>query len=153
MTPDKFYDDFKICPVCLNRFYRPRSCSPAGWAGRVNCSSACRGKYLTALAAGQHLTAPDPEPSRREPDPTWRERAACRGLDADTAESFFPLGNDWKARPNQAKVDAAKAICARCPVVAQCLTEAVEQGDAWAVRGGTTPDERRGLARTLARAS
>jgi hypothetical protein len=99
MTPDKFYDEFKICPVCLNRFYRPRACSPAGWAGRVNCSSACRGKYLTALAAGQHLTAPDPEPARREQDPTWRERAACRGLDADTAESFFPLGNDWKAPP------------------------------------------------------
>jgi WhiB family redox-sensing transcriptional regulator len=139
MTTDKFYDEFKICPVCLNRFYRPRACSPAGWAGRVNCSSACRGKYLTALAAGQHLTVPDPEPSRREPDPTWRDRAACLGLDPDV---FFPLSNDWKGRADIGKVLEAKAICARCPSRQACLDDAIESKDAWSIRGGLTPQER-----------
>lgn len=150
MTPDKFYDEFKLCPVCEDPFYRPRTCSPAAWEGRVTCSDRCRRKYLSALAGGHVMTVPDRTPIRREPDPTWRDTAACRGLDPDTAEIFFPLGNDWKARPNMEKVAAAKEICARCPSQVACLEDAVESRDAWSIRGGLTPQERRDLHNLVA---
>lgn len=63
----------------------------------------------------------------------WWNRAAC--LDADT-RLFFP-------RPQEArKIAAAKAFCARCPVVAGCLADAEKTGDTHAVRGGMTGPER-----------
>ena len=41
---------------------------------------------------------------------------------------------------------AAKKICARCPVRAECLTDALTRRDlGYGVLGGTTPRERREL--------
>lgn len=65
----------------------------------------------------------------------WRADAACRDEDP---ELFFP------ASPT-AEVSAAKAVCRRCPVASQCLADAIEQRDRDAVRGGLTPEERRGM--------
>lgn len=139
MTPQGFHNEFKICPVCLQRFYRPRSCSPANWAGRINCSDPCRHKYMTALAAGHVMVAPDQDPVRREADPTWRDRAACRFEDP---EIFFPLSNDWKGRPDAVEVEQAKTVCAGCPSRTACLDDALASRDAWSIRGGLTPQER-----------
>lgn len=144
MTPAKFYDDFKICPVCLDPFYRPRSCSPAAWDGRVTCGHECRRKYLAALAAGHVMTVPDQTPIRHETNPGWRDRAACIGIEP---ELFFPLSNDWKGKPDTVKVEQAKTVCGRCPVQQACLEDAVESKDAWSIRGGLTPQERRPLVR------
>jgi hypothetical protein len=69
----------------------------------------------------------------------WRSRAAC--LDVD-AEIFFPVADGGSAYPVQ--VAAAKAVCGRCAVRAECLRFAL----AWlpeGVAGGLTPEERRGL--------
>ena len=66
----------------------------------------------------------------------WRV-AACR--DADP-EMFFPLGSGVVA-DNQAA--AAKAVCARCPVTAQCLDWALAAGIIEGVWGGQTEQERR----------
>lgn len=72
----------------------------------------------------------------------WRELASCRDYDP---ELWFPLGNVWT--PKQAnRAAAAKAICAGCPVRAECLNDALRRGDVWAILGETTPDERRTLA-------
>jgi len=74
----------------------------------------------------------------------WRVLASCREVDP---EAFFPVGNDWEGPGNAARAEAAKAVCARCPVRWQCLTDAVERGDTFAVLGGTLPAERAELER------
>ena len=60
----------------------------------------------------------------------WRDRAACR--DADT-NLFFPPEEGGKAQARK-----AKAICAGCPVRAECLESAEEFG----IWGGTAERER-----------
>ncbi len=52
----------------------------------------------------------------------WLRRAAC--VDEDP-ELFFPVGT---AGPALRDTEAAKDVCARCPVSAQCLAFALELG-------------------------
>src|SRR5690606_16852005 len=61
-----------------------------------------------------------PSPARRNPTNggggmTWRNRAACLGVDSDL---FFPPPGPYGA-------EEAKAICRDCPVRAECLDYAV----------------------------
>jgi WhiB family redox-sensing transcriptional regulator len=67
----------------------------------------------------------------------WRFRAACREVDP---ELFFPPG---PAGPGQAQLVAAKAVCARCPVLLQCRTWAFVERERTGVWGGLSEDERR----------
>lgn len=67
---------------------------------------------------------------------TWRLEGTCRDIDP---ELFFP------ERSNGPEAKAAKKTCAQCPVVDQCLAEAVEQGIEFGVWGGTTYADRRRL--------
>lgn len=79
-------------------------------------------------------------PERRTVGGDWRHRAACRGEDP---ELFFPVGGDGAAL---ARVAAAKAVCAGCPVRAECLAfalVAISDG----VAGGLTAEERAQLRR------
>lgn len=69
----------------------------------------------------------------------WREAAAC--LDAPEDVSFFP------DRENVAGIAKAKAICATCPVAADCLTWAIESNQGEGIWGGHTSKERRTLRR------
>lgn len=69
------------------------------------------------------------------PGGDWRHRAACRDVDP---ELFFPVGS---AGPAQVQTARAKAVCARCPVVAECLGFAV-RALAEGVAGGLTAAER-----------
>jgi WhiB family transcriptional regulator, redox-sensing transcriptional regulator len=66
----------------------------------------------------------------------WQQLAACAAPGIDP-ELFFPA-KGGSARP-------AKRICARCPVKAPCLAEALTLPPAQdaGVRGGLTPQERR----------
>ncbi|MEV4289331.1 WhiB family transcriptional regulator [Nonomuraea bangladeshensis] len=45
----------------------------------------------------------------------------------------------------------ARRICQGCPVRVQCLTRAVETGEAEGMRGGTTPGKRRRIRATRER--
>jgi WhiB family redox-sensing transcriptional regulator len=77
----------------------------------------------------------------------WRVRVACRDVDP---ELFFPVG-DW-GPVVVAQLADAKAVCARCPVVAECLSfalVALPEG----VAGGLTGEKRRVLRRQRHRAS
>lgn len=65
-------------------------------------------------------------------DQTWRKRAACRGK---PPWMFFPARGDHKT------VKAAKAVCATCPVSAECLE--ANRGEREGVYGGTSARERR----------
>ncbi len=64
----------------------------------------------------------------------WRSNAACRGEDTDM---FFPGRGEWQ------RVQAAKAICAGCPVRDECLEESLVNGDRHGIFGGTSERERR----------
>jgi WhiB family redox-sensing transcriptional regulator len=75
---------------------------------------------------------------------SWREVAACQDVDPDL---FFPIGN---AGPTLVQIDEAKAVCARCPVMEQCLEWAVGIGQVEGVWGGTTESERRTARRRAA---
>jgi WhiB family redox-sensing transcriptional regulator len=68
----------------------------------------------------------------------WRHRAACRGH--DNPELWFPLDEE---RPDA----LALAICAGCPVQAECLAFALDHGLDFGVFGGLTRGERRELHR------
>ena len=67
----------------------------------------------------------------------WMSRSACRQMDP---ELFFPIAAVARQAARQAA--AAKAVCGRCAVRADCLSYALEimpEG----IWGGTTQDERR----------
>ena len=69
----------------------------------------------------------------------WQERAACIGSDPE----LFASGVT-------SRVLKAKAICADCPVIDQCLTFALDNEDfEVGVYGGLTGDERREIARQV----
>ena len=71
---------------------------------------------------------------------TWRDESACR--DTDLAV-FYPTP-DPHANARKVRTDlyaAARIVCDGCPVQADCLTEAVTNGDPYGFRAGLTPDQ------------
>lgn len=66
----------------------------------------------------------------------WQRDAACRDLDTDV---FFPTSD--------ADAEAARAICATCPVATECLEWAIETRQPDGVFGGLTALERHRLVR------
>jgi len=77
---------------------------------------------------------------------TWRDRAACLGVDP---ELFFPIGNTG---PALIQIEDAKAVCRRCEVIDDCLSWAMDSRQEDGVWGGLSADERRALKRRNARA-
>ena len=71
----------------------------------------------------------------------WREHAACRNSDANL---FFPSGSTGAAVD---QIEAAKAVCAACPVCDDCLRFALETNQEDGVWGGRDEIERRRLRR------
>jgi WhiB family redox-sensing transcriptional regulator len=71
----------------------------------------------------------------------WAARGACRHSEP---ELFFPVTDTGPAATQLAR---AKAVCAGCPVRAECLEFALSSGQAAGVWGGTTQDERRLIRR------
>jgi WhiB family redox-sensing transcriptional regulator len=75
---------------------------------------------------------------------SWSKRAICR----DDPELFFPTG--YQSDVALLQVTQARAVCRRCPVVAECLRDALvsEAGKGIKVRenngirGGWTPRDR-----------
>jgi WhiB family redox-sensing transcriptional regulator len=70
------------------------------------------------------------------------DRAACRAAAVDP-DLFFPVSESGLSTQQVADV---KAVCARCPVTADCLSWALREEPA-GIWGGTTPEERRRLRR------
>jgi WhiB family transcriptional regulator, redox-sensing transcriptional regulator len=73
----------------------------------------------------------------------WQLDGACR--DADPSVFFHPEGERGPAR--EARDRAAKAICARCPVIAECAAHSMAVREPYGVWGGMTEDEREDLHR------
>ncbi len=72
----------------------------------------------------------------------FRHFAACRAN--PDPDLWFPPGPGATTQIRQ-----AKAICAGCPVIADCLNYAFETGQNYGVFGGLTADERRSHRRKL----
>jgi WhiB family redox-sensing transcriptional regulator len=76
--------------------------------------------------------------SRYEHEPTpWTAHAACAGMDP---EIFFP--------ERGASINAARAICAECPVQPECLDYALRWDIGHGVWGGMSRRERERQQRT-----
>lgn len=74
----------------------------------------------------------------------WRRQAACFSKDKDP-ELFFPVATRGPAARKQ--IEAAKAVCRSCPVMAECLVWALQARQEHGVWGGLSQDERRSLQR------
>ncbi|MCL4423675.1 MAG: WhiB family transcriptional regulator [Actinobacteria bacterium] len=75
-------------------------------------------------------------------NPTWRQRAACRGIDP---EVFYPSSDE--------EAEEAKGICAGCPVRQPCLEHALAHREKDGVWGGATERERRRILRQRRRSA
>jgi WhiB family redox-sensing transcriptional regulator len=71
----------------------------------------------------------------------WVHRALCKDEDP---ELFFPAGNTG---PAASQIEAAKAVCSRCPVRIECLEWAMGTAQDSGVWGGLSEEERRSLRR------
>ena len=68
--------------------------------------------------------------------PEWMARARCAETDP---ELFYPAKGEAST--------AARQICAKCEVVAQCLAYALDGDEDHGVWGGTSPAERHAMRR------
>jgi WhiB family redox-sensing transcriptional regulator len=80
---------------------------------------------------------------RRLPGPVadswdWQRRGACRGR--DSAQFFHPDGERGSSRARREQ--AAKLVCASCPVRAECAAHALTVQEPYGVWGGFTEAER-----------
>ncbi|MFF3006731.1 WhiB family transcriptional regulator [Kitasatospora sp. NPDC057940] len=71
----------------------------------------------------------------------WQLRGLCR--EADNALFFHPLGERGAAQV--AREEAAKAVCADCPVRLECRRHALQTREPYGVWGGLTEDDRQRL--------
>lgn len=81
-------------------------------------------------------------------------RGACAGMaDATYASEdvFFP--EPGRGRPTSDPYEEARAICARCPLTAECLQDALTEVVQWGFRAGLTGEERQSLKRKERRAN
>ncbi|MFD7924191.1 WhiB family transcriptional regulator [Streptomyces sp. NPDC059740] len=85
-----------------------------------------------AVVPPRRLTARD------ESDP-WHAEAVCR---RDEAGLFFAPSKEPTAA-RLAREEAAKRVCARCPVMIECREHALVQPEPYGVWGGLTAAERR----------
>ena len=77
-------------------------------------------------------------PSPHEGDWDWAIQAACRG--SGTHNFYHP---DAERGPSKARREQrAKAVCATCPVIANCLEWALSAREPYGIWGGTTVEER-----------
>lgn len=75
--------------------------------------------------------------------PAWAQHAKCRWIDP---ELFFAADGERGAAKVR-REQAAKAVCAICPVRAECATYAVDTRQHEGVWGGLTETERAQLRR------
>lgn len=85
-------------------------------------------------------------PRYRNLEPTsdfwsWRDQAACIGR-----EDLFYSAEDESKGERRRKEEAAKTVCAVCPVFDTCRQFAMESNELYGVWGGTTESERHAMA-------
>jgi WhiB family redox-sensing transcriptional regulator len=146
------------CDTVLNNF----------WRGCSVLTNASPPVDITGRPCSQLLPEPEPPPRHRPgsteeelmaeisrlPGPVmdlweWQFDGACR--DADQDLFFHPEGERGSARRRRA--EAAKAICATCPVIKQCLEQSLTVREPYGVWGGLSEDERSAVLAQRGRAT
>jgi WhiB family transcriptional regulator, redox-sensing transcriptional regulator len=79
-------------------------------------------------------------------DDEWRDNASCSRLNA---VFFFPPGHFERKAEKDDRENRARALCAECPVRAECLGHALEIGETHGIWGGLNELERRRLRRRI----
>jgi len=77
-------------------------------------------------------------------DTTWRMYAECRG---DNAVHFFAPSHFERKPEKDARENAARTLCRRCPVRDECLDYAMTVDEPHGIWGGMNELERRRLQR------
>lgn len=72
----------------------------------------------------------------------WQSSAACRGMDGSSF--FHPERESAKAR--QSRIGRAKAVCADCPVLADCRAYVLQVKEPFGIWGGLSEEDRDQLA-------
>ncbi|ASY34803.1 putative WhiB-family transcriptional regulator [Streptomyces sp. Tu6071] len=99
------------------------------------------------ISAIPQQRSPEPERKRgtstppRDKDTPWHAEAVCR---RDEAGLFFAPSKEPTAA-RLSREDAAKRVCADCPVRVECREHALVQPEPYGVWGGLTAAERRVL--------
>ena len=75
----------------------------------------------------------------------WQLDAACAGLDT----ALFYQADNERGSSVRMRERKAKAICAQCPVITNCLKEALRSNEPYGVWGGMSADERYRLMNNL----
>lgn len=97
----------------------------------------CRRPVLcTSIARGSLPLRSTDDESEPGMTASWRQRAACRGVDPSI---FYPISDE--------AADEAKAICASCAVRQSCIEYALAAREREGVWGGLTERERRRIVR------
>lgn len=78
---------------------------------------------------------------------SWRVNALCRG---ENAVHFFPPSHFERKDEKDAREGQARALCAACPVRAECLDYALTVQEPHGIWGGMNELERRRLLRKRA---
>ena len=68
----------------------------------------------------------------------WQYEGACRSMDSE--RFFHPDGERGPRRRN--RENAAKAVCASCPVIAACRAHALSVQEPYGIWGGLSEDDR-----------
>jgi WhiB family redox-sensing transcriptional regulator len=68
----------------------------------------------------------------------WQLRGLCRGV--DSAVFFHPDGERGRARARREA--QAKALCRRCPVLAECREHALNMAEPFGIWGALSASER-----------
>jgi WhiB family transcriptional regulator, redox-sensing transcriptional regulator len=77
-------------------------------------------------------------PAPNHADWEWQQQAACRG---QNTESFYhPERERGPSRLRRER--AAKEVCARCPVIENCLRWALHTREPYGIWGGLSVEER-----------
>ena len=98
-----------------------------------------RAATAASVPAGRRRSAPAGARSGRDQDGPWHTEAVCR---RDEAGLFFAPSKEPTAA-RLSREEAAKRVCARCPVMVECREHALLQPEPYGVWGGLTAAERR----------
>lgn len=79
----------------------------------------------------------------------WQYQGLCRDID-DTL-FFHPEGERGAAR--RRRIEQAKAVCAACPVLAQCREQSLASREPYGIWGGLSEEERANIVAQRAAAS
>jgi len=95
-------------------------------------------EQLTARLYGSPMSETSRLPKPVATNWEWQYEGACRSL--PTEMFFHPDGERGPRR--KARENAAKAVCASCPVIAACRAHALAAQEPYGIWGGLTEEER-----------